>query len=242
MSNIKNKNEQSEPKWKLPIEIFKIIVSFLSVVVAFIAVFCSVPKIINSIDNSNNNKQTQVVIEPRDGDIIVKDGDDYKLLQLINYSDIIFPTKIQERQYNHDDINQPQRVDINNYSNEDWSQRDSFEYIINSFSINPNKVINLLDNISEIIVYCDFYTEQNITTFVNLEDKSFSFKMRENISDTNFEVTKTNESSKYSYVTKESNDGIEWVKVRVEIKYIIGNREIIDTITSDWIATDADVI
>ena len=66
--------------------------------------------------------------------------------------------------------------------------------------------------------------------------------MRETVFDTNFEVTRTNESSKYSYVTKETNDGIEWVKIRVEIKYIIGNREIIDTITSDWIATDADII
>ena len=161
---------------------------------------------------------------------------------MINYSDIIFPTKIQERQHNYNDSEQSERVYINNTSNEDWSKRDSFDYVINSFSINPNKVINLLDNINEITVYCDFYTEQNITTLVDLGDKSFYFKMRENVSDTNFEVTRTNESSKYSYVTKEINDGFEWAKVKVKITYIIGNREIIDTISSDWIATDADIL
>ena len=232
-------NNKQDPKWKIWIESLKLVISFLTVAVTLFGIFYAVPEIIN---NTNNNKQTQVVIEPRDGDIIVKDGDDYKLLQLINISDIIFPTKIQEIQYNYNDTKQSERVNINNLSNEDWSTRDSFSYVINSFSINPNKVINLLDNIDKITVYCDFYSEKNITTLIDLNDKNFSFTMRESIKDKNFEVTKTTINSDFSYVTKETNDGIEWVKIRVEIVYLIGDREITDTLTSEWIETDADIV
>lgn len=237
-NNSNSSNNKQDPKWKIWIESLKLVISFLTVAVTLFGIFYAVPEIINNI---NNNKQTQVVIEPRDGDIIVKDGDDYKLLQLINISDIIFPTKIQEIQYNYNDTKQSERVNINNLSNEDWSTRDSFSYVINSFSINPNKVINLLDNIDKITVYCDFYSEKNITTLIDLNDKNFSFTMRESIKDKNFEVTKTTINSDFSYVTKETNDGIEWVKIRVEIVYLIGDREITDTLTSEWIETDADI-
>ena len=237
-NNSNSSNNKQGPKWKIWIESLKLVISFLTVAVTLFGIFYAVPEIIN---NTNNNKQTQVVIEPRDGDIIVKDGDDYKLLQLINISDIIFPTKIQEIQYNYNDTKQSERVNINNLSNEDWSTRDSFSYVINSFSINPNKVINLLDNIDKIIVYCDFYSEKNITTLIDLNDKNFSFTMRESIKDKNFEVTKTTINSDFSYVTKETNDGIEWIKIRVEIVYLIGDREITDTLTSEWIETDADM-
>ena len=57
-----------------------------------------------------------------------------------------------------------------------------------------------------------------------------------------FEITKANVVSQKEYVTKELNDGIEWVKIRVEISYIIGEQEILDTLTSDWIETDADIV
>lgn len=237
-NNSNSSNNKQDPKWKIWIESLKLVISFLTVAVTLFGIFYAVPEIINN----TNNKQTQVVIEPRDGDIIVKDGDDYKLLQLINISDIIFPTKIQEIQYNYNDTKQSERVNINNLSNEDWSTRDSFSYVINSFSINPNKVINLLDNIDKITVYCDFYSEKNITTLIDLNDKNFSFTMRESIKDKNFEVTKTTINSDFSYVTKETNDGIEWVKIRVEIVYLIGDREITDTLTSEWIETDADIV
>ena len=66
--------------------------------------------------------------------------------------------------------------------------------------------------------------------------------MRTSSSDNNFEVTKSNMISTKEYVTNEFNDGIEWVKIRVEIIYNIGERLISDTITSDWIETDADII
>ena len=234
---------RTEPKHKVVISMFTAIVSaicsILTVVVAFIGVFNTIPNIIQS---SNEQKQTQVVIEPRDGDIIVKDGDDYKLLQLISINDISFPTKVQEVQYQSSNSNLDNRVDIGNINNENWDNRDSFRYVINNFSINSNKVINLLQNINDITVYCDFYSEKNISTFINLGENAFQFKMWSNAKSEKFEITKQNVSSEKEYVTKEVNDGIEWVKIRVEISYIIGEQEILDTLTSDWIETDADII
>ena len=233
-----------EPKHKVAMSIITSVISALcsiaTVVVAFIGVFNTIPNIIQS---SNEQKQTQVVIEPRDGDIIVKDGDDYKLLQLISISDVSFPTKIQEVQYQSSESDTEKRVNIGNINNENWANRDSFRYVINNFSINSNKVINLLQNIKDITVYCDFYTEKNISTFVTLDkDDAFSFKMWTNAESEKFGITKANVASQKEYVTKELNDGIEWVKIRVEISYIIGEQEILDTLTSDWIETDADIV
>lgn len=233
-----NLNLPKDPKRKIWLDWIQIVISILTVAISFVALFVTIPNVI-----SNSNEQTQVVIEPRDGDIIVKDGDDYKLLQLINQADIAFPTKVQEIQYKHTESNPSCRVNILNTSNEDWSKRDSFKYVINTFSINPNKVINLLDNIERISVYCDLYAEQNISTMIQLSDENaFKFDMRTSISDKSFEVTKSNIMSSKEYVTNELNDGIEWVKIRVEIVYQIGERLISDTITSDWIETDADMI
>lgn len=233
-------DNRKEPWHKIASSIVSSICALITATVAVVGIFVTIPSV---IQNSNEQKQTQVVIEPREGDIIVKDGDDYKLLQLIGEDDIDFPSKIQEVQYKAENSNL-ERVDINNINGDDWSKRDSFIYVINSFSINANKVINLLENIESIKIYCDFYTEKNISTIVdNLEDKAFAFDMRNGIDETNFEVTKANVKSQYEYVTNEGlNDGIEWVKIRVEIVYIIGNRQIKDTITSDWIETDADYL
>ena len=232
-----NLNLPKDPKRKIWLDWIQIVISVLTMAISFVALFVTIPNVI-----SNSNEQTQVVIEPRDGDIIVKDGDDYKLLQLINQADITFPSKVQEVQYKYTESDADCRVDIFNTLNEDWSKRDSFKYVINSFSINPNKVINLLDNIERISVYCDLYAEQNISTMIQLSDENaFKFNMRTSISDKSFEVTKSNIMSSKEYVTNELNDGIEWVKIRVEIVYQIGERLISDTITSDWIETDADM-
>lgn len=231
--------ENTEPKRKIWIDWISCAVSIISALAVIIGVFITVPNVINNaVQNSNDQKQTQVVIEPRDGDIIVKDGDDYKLLQLIELSDISFPSKVQEVQYNKGKSTL-ERVDINNTNSEDWSKRDSFVYIINSFSINPNKVINLLDNIKRITVYCDFYEEKNISKYIDLGEKSFKFEMIGE-DKTSIETTKTNVISQYEYVTKELNDGIEWMKIRVEIIYEINEKAIVDTISTDWIETSAD--
>lgn len=190
--------------------------------------------------------QTQVVIEPRDGDIIVHVDDDYKLLQLIQIDDVIFPDKVQEIQIKPENSIMTDRVDILNVKQEDWITRDSFKYVISNFSINPNKVINLLGTIESLTVYCDFYEEKNISTLIsmNMED-SYYFKIIDEKEDVNIRVSNINEKSNKEYVTKEANDGIEWVKIRVEIVYAITNNEkvtrITDTIISDWIPTDADI-
>ena len=78
--------------------------------------------------------------------------------------------------------------------------------------------------------------DKNLTELLKI-DRQYSLK-----EDKNFEVTKTTINSDFSYVTKETNDGIEWVKIRVEIVYLIGDREITDTLTSEWIETDADIV
>lgn len=231
--------EAKEPKRKIWLDWLQFGISIITIIATFLGIFLAVPQAINSaIKSSNEQKQTQVVIEPRDGDVIVKDGDDYKLLQLIELSDINFPTKIQEVQYTQNNSIVANRVDINNFNKEDWSKRDSFSYIINSFSINPNKIINLLSNIDRLTVYCDFYTEKNISTFVDLEENAFYFEMIEN--KPNLELTRFNVKSQKEYVTKEINDGIEWVKIRVEIVYNISGQVVTDTLTTDWIETAAD--
>lgn len=207
-----------------------------TVIAAFYAI-AGAKEVIN-----NKNEQTQVVIEPRDGDIIVKDGDDYKLLQLITNQDIVFPTKVQEKKIKPNDSNKEMRRDINNEKKENWDDKNSFSYTINSFSINSNKVINLLENIEGINVYCDFYDEQNITTIAKIENDSyFTFNFIDNSKKKDLTLSLTNVNSKYEYVTSELNNGIEWVKIRVEIIYKIGEQKITDIITSDWIPTDADI-
>lgn len=198
--------------------------------------------ILNQQNQTQNQTQTQVVIEPREGDIIVKDGDDYKLLQLINSSDILFPSKVQEIRHSYKDSNTDKRVEIKNEKGEDWSKKDSFSYMINNFSINPNKIINLLDNISGITIFCDFYEQKNIASYVDLEEKNFVFNMMGDTNENHLKISNLNLESEYEYVTDEINNGIEWVKIRVEIVYKIEKRTILDSISSDWIPTDADFL
>jgi hypothetical protein len=187
-------------------------------------------------------KQTQVVIEPREGDIIVQDIDNsYKLLQLITREDVAFPSKLQEIQYSSSD--KGNRVEVNKFSDEDWSDRDSFGYMINSFSINPNKIINLLPHIIEIKLYVDFYESKNISTLYNLkEEEKFFANIYDSNNCENFEISLENVESTSRYVTKEIDDGFEWAKIRLEINYRINNKIVIDRITSDWLYTDQDFI
>lgn len=221
-------------------------IKILKIVASIATTFASIVGIIvggNIIHNqTQQQEQTQIVIEPRDGDVIVAIGNDYKLLQLIEVNDINFPTTIQEIQHTYKNSIVDNRVDILNENNEDWGKRDSFSYMINNFSINSNKIINLLDNIDKITVFCDFYAEKNISTFIELGDKTFSFSMIDESNKNDFSVSNINKKSEYEYVTKEANDGIEWVKIRVEITYNINNKKIRDSIASDWIPTDADLI
>ena len=224
--NIKLPEEKT--RWKIA----KLIITPLTTIVCSALATFSVTKIIQS--------QTQVVIEPRDGDIIVEDvGDGYKLLQLLTMSDVVFPSKIQEiRCEPYEDV---ERIDINNINNEDWSNRDGFRYMIDEISLNSNKIINLLGNISKIDVFVDFYLEKNISTKINFnEGEGFSFELY-NSTKSDFNITTENQISDYAYVTKEVNNGIEWMKVRLDIVYTINKKLISDRLVSDWIPTDADI-
>ena len=210
-----------------------IVTSFASCVIAVVCV--------SKIVNQQAQKQTQVVIDPRDGDIIVKDGDDYKLLQLVEKDDIVLPTKIQEIQLKAKDSDASKRVDVNNQNGEDWSNRDSFKYVINNVHINTNKLFNLIGTIQNIDIYCDFYLEKNITSLWSSGDRVFkknlfTSKSNEVISEHN------NIESDYEYVTKEINDGFEWCKIRIELKYKLEETIVTDTISTDWIATTQDFI
>lgn len=69
--------------------------------------------------------------------------------------------------------------------------------MIGNFSINHNKVINLLGTIESLTVYCDFYEEKNISTLIsmNMED-SYYFKIIDEKEDENIRVSNINEKSK----------------------------------------------
>ncbi len=268
--NIQEVRLVQEKKSKLDIAnvIVQMVSTGLAVVVSFLALFIG-GQVINNINQLSQGQQqlqqqlqdqyqqqvqnqqqlqqqlqTQVVIEPRDGDIIVHIGDDYKLLQLIQYEDIVFPSKIQEIKVDNEKSVIENRVDIANEEQEDWLSKDSFKYIISNFSINPNKVINLLGTIESLSVYCDFYQEKNISTFISLNEKdAYLFKIIDG-NNKDIKVSNINTESEKEYVTNEINNGIEWVKIRVEIVYAIEvdgkMTRITDTIISDLIPTDAD--
>lgn len=237
---------QKESVFDVILKVAQILSSIIASIAAIIGV-CTAKEVISMINEQNQSQiqtqdQTQIVIEPREGDIIVTVGNNYKLLQLINSSDITFPSKIQEIQYKYSDEKiKDKRVDVNNINNENWSKNDSFSYMINNFSINPNKIINLVENINSITIYCDFYSEKNISTYVNLGEKNFFFTMISNDNKSDFRISNINEVSTYSYVTNEINNGFEWAKIRVEIEYYINEKTIRDSISSDWIPTDADI-
>ena len=63
-----NLNLPKDPKRKIWLDWIQIVISILTMAISFVALFVTIPNVI-----SNSNEQTQVVIEPRDGDIIVKD-------------------------------------------------------------------------------------------------------------------------------------------------------------------------
>lgn len=227
--------EKEKPSFtKAFCEITTAIAAFGTMVAAFVGIFHTIPSLIN-----NSNKQTQVVIEPREGDIIVQDEENYKLLQLIQKEDIIFPSQIQEVQFTHSN-SKKERVDINNPKKDDWTKRDSFVYVIPSFSINSNKIINLIQNLQSIKVFVDFYESKNISTYIELGLNAFMFEIAFDKEEINSTVI--NKESQYEYVTNEGfNDGIEWTKIRVEISYFINGKTINDSISTDWIETTADL-
>ena len=93
---------------------------FVPIVVALLSIF--------AVDKIYQNQEV-ITLEPRDGDVIIKDGNRYKLIQLIQESDISMSQEIQESRFNWDEDDSNKRIDIlKDNANEDWSQKDSFGY------------------------------------------------------------------------------------------------------------------
>lgn len=197
----------------------------------------------NTIESFNNNQEV-VTLQPRDGDVIIQEDGNYKLLQLIKIDDIEFTPILQETRYpsTYDIEN---RVDLFNINNADWSNRVSFGYTIEKISINADKVMNLHNNIKSIFAYVDIYESSDITTIQKLAYED-SFVITIFMEDTN-RITNTviNASSKKTYVTNATglfpNNGVNYAKLRIEIEYKINDMTFSSTILSDnWLTIKED--
>ncbi len=201
---------------------------------------------INTLSANQETHQEVVTLQPRDGDVIIHEDGNYKLLQLIKIEDIEFTPVLQETRYPKE-YNVENRVDIFKENiEEDWTGRVSFGYTLEKISINADKIMNLYNNIKSIVAYVDFYESDDITTIEKLSDEDY-FKI------TIFEegtehITNTaiNSSSNKTYVTHDKslifiNNGVNYAKLRIEIVYKINNMTFSSTILSDtWLTIKED--
>lgn len=200
---------------------------------------CLVRSINNTISSYNNNQEV-VTLQPREGDVIIQEDGSYKLLQLIKIEDIEFTPILQETRFNKD-VDVENRVDLFNINNQDWSNRVSFGYTIEKISINADKIMNLYNNIESIVVYIDIYESIDITSKVDLSDEdAFRIVIFEH-SDNHITNTVINASSQKKYVTNApgvfSNNGVNFAKLRLEIKYKINEMLFSSTVLSnEWLS------
>ncbi|MCF7926322.1 MAG: hypothetical protein K9L74_01930 [Candidatus Izimaplasma sp.] len=263
---------EKKPVW---IEIAKLIMSFLTIVATVVIAYTATTSITETIQSQTVTQtaiaeqyqlvlqqqialQSQIVeqqqianqeivtLQPRDGDVIIRDEDSYKLVQLIKIEDIIVSSEIQESRYDFDQLSEDvNRVDLfRGDDTDDWSTRDAFQYTLEEISFNPDKVMNLMGNIVSIKLYFDVYEEEDITTKIDLpeSDQFYEILYDENNDNNTVRTSFTNLTSENYYVTKSAtNDGINHMKLRLEIVYRIDINEsesyIIETeiILTDWI-------
>lgn len=187
-----------------------------------------------------SQKQEIVTLQPRDGDVIIwdKETSSYKLVQLIKIEDIEFTTILQERTYSKD-IEIKRRVDVQNTTNADWSNRNGYGYTLEKISINPDKMMNLYENIKTISAYVDFYSSADIDSRIDLGDKVFFIPIYDSGNKASLTNTVRHTSSNYIYVTNAGmlgNDGINHAKLRIEISYTINGLTFDTTIMVDqWL-------
>ena len=95
----------------------------------------------------------------------------------------------------------------------DWSERDGFRYTLENISINPDKVMNLIGNIVSIKLYFDVYEDNDITTRLDQNDSdSFVFVIYDETDEGTINTSFTNINSDNYYVTKSTNNGINYMK------------------------------
>lgn len=240
---MENQKDYTKTRWFALTSLILSGVSILVTVSLGVLSFFLVKSVNNTIDSFNNNQEI-VTLQPRDGDVIIQEDGSYKLLQLIKIEDIEFTAILQETRYDKD-FNIENRVDLFNLDNQDWSNRVSFGYTIEKISINADKIMNLYKNISSIVAYIDFYESSDITTRLDLDD-SDAFKIVIFEENTNLiSNTVINAKSNKTYVTNAPglipNNGVNYAKIRIEIRYKINEMIFSSSVLSnDWLVIKED--
>ena len=225
-------NKEDKPLW---IEIAKLVFRFLTILATVCIGFFATTSITNTIQQQialqeqivaqeQIANQEIVTLQPRDGDVIIRDEDSYKLVQLIKSEDITVSDSIQESRYSYDEINIDHRVELFRQEDDDsdWSERDGFKYTLENISINPDKVMNLIGNIVSIKLYFDVYEDNDITTRLDQNDSdSFAFVIYDEKNEGTINTSFTNITSDNYYVTKAINNGINYMKLRLVVGYRI---------------------
>ncbi|MDY0278424.1 MAG: hypothetical protein RBQ97_10120 [Acholeplasma sp.] len=240
---MENQKDYTKTRW---FALTSLILSGVSIFVTIclgVLSFFLVKSVSNTIDSFNNNQEI-VTLQPRDGDVIIQEDGSYKLLQLIKIEDIEFTAILQETRYDKD-FKIENRVDLFNSNNQDWSNRVSFGYTIEKISINADKIMNLFKNISSIVAYIDFYESSDITTRLDLDD-SDEFKIVIFEENTNLiSNTVINAKSNKTYVTNSPehipNNGVNYAKIRIEIRYKINEMIFSSSVLSNnWLVIKED--
>ena len=225
-------NKQEKPLW---IEIARLVLSLLTIVATVLVGFFATTSITSTIQQQialqeqivaqeQIANQEIVTLQPRDGDVIIRDEDSYKLVQLIKSEDITVSDSIQESRYSYDEVNLDNRVELFRQVDDtsDWSERDGFRYTLENISINPDKVMNLIGNIVSIKLYFDIYEDDDITTrLVQDNSDSFVFVIYDETDEGTINTSFTNITSDNYYITKATNNGINYMKLRLVIDYRI---------------------
>ena len=191
-----------------------------------------------TMQNILNQEQTVDVIQARDNDVLIKTPDDKWIVVPMIKNDIIFPNEILEKQYNVGEC-LDKRIDLFNTDNDDSSSRDSLTYTIPYISINQNKMVSLYQFINKIDVEFKFYKNDQI------EYETYKYELFNKINKDEYQYLNVfnDVSPKVQFVTKETNDGIEDIKINIIIEFEIGGSTFAIPYTFDsWLTVNQDII
>lgn len=189
----------------------------------------------NRIETVINNQQSVDVIEAREKDVLIKTSDGkWIVVPMIEKEDIEFSSQITEKKYKANEINL-QRIDVGNDKGDDWNSRESFTYTIPFLSINQNKMVSLKTYIESIDVIFKIYNSKkelfgDYTT--EIYDKNNEYRYL-NV----FEQI----TPQYQFVTKEVDDGIEDIKITVNISFKVSDQKFtIPYYFDEWVQVKQD--